>query len=68
MADRPRIQVPTLEETAQVVWAVEALEKCGDVQMARRWTAMRYWLWTRRPDELGTRVIVTWRRELPEAT
>jgi hypothetical protein len=63
--ERPRLQIPTLEETAQVVWEVEALADCGDPEMAKRLTAARYWLETRRHGANGHRVIVPPHPEIP---
>lgn len=63
--DRTRLYVPSLEETAQVVYEVEALADCGDPAMAKRWTAARYWIESRRPGADGHRVIIAPESEVP---
>lgn len=63
-----RLVVPSLEEVAVVVWEVEALAECGDVEQAKRMTAVKYRRVTRQPGEHGGRVIIAPAREVPEGT
>lgn len=55
--DRARLPAPTLEERARDIWECEALLACDDPVIAKRLTAIRYWLETRRPGANGARVI-----------
>lgn len=63
--DRARLPAPTLEEVARDRWEVDALLACDDPVTAKRLTALRYWLETRRPGATRHRVILAPRSEVP---
>lgn len=43
----------------------QALQACGDVEMARRLVAARYWVESRRPGADGHRVLIAPESEVP---
>lgn len=57
MGQRPTIHIPTLEEQAQTVWECQALVMCGEPDEAKRLTAAKYWVETRRAVGLNNRAF-----------